>query len=61
MQEMHVRSLRQEDSLEKEMATLSSILHAKIISWKIPLSKERGRLQFLGSQRIGQDLVTEWS
>ena len=37
-----------EDPLEKEMATLSSIL-----PWEIPWTKELGRLQSMGSQRVG--------
>ena len=40
-----VHSLGQEDSLEKEMATLSSIL-----AWEIPWTEEPGGLQFMGSQ-----------
>ena len=42
---MQVRSLGQEDHLEKEMATCSSIL-----AWKIPWSEELGRLQSTGPQ-----------
>ena len=45
-QEMWVRSLDQEDPLEKEMATYSSIL-----AWRIPRTEEPGRLQSLGSQK----------
>ena len=45
MQEMWVRSLDQEDSLEKEMATCSSIL-----AWEIPWTKEPGGLQSMGSK-----------
>ena len=37
-----------EDPLEKEMATLSSIL-----TWRIPLTEEPGGVQFMGSQRVG--------
>ena len=44
MQEMQVQSLGQEDSLEKEIATCSSIL-----AWEIPWTKEPGRLQSMGS------------
>ena len=40
MQEMWVQSLGQEDALEKEMATQSSIL-----AWEIPWTEEPGRLQ----------------
>ena len=43
-----VRSLGQEDPLEKEMATQSSIR-----AWKIPWTEEAGRLQALGSQSVG--------
>ena len=50
MQETWVPSLGWEDPLEKEMATRSSIL-----AWKIPWTEEPGRLQSLGSQRIGHD------
>ena len=46
-QEMPVPSLGQEDPLEKEMATCSSIL-----AWKIPWTQEPGRLQSMGSQRV---------
>ena len=48
MQETWVRSLDQEDLLEKGMATDSSIL-----AWRIPRIEEPGRLQSMGSQRIG--------
>ena len=50
MWETQVRSLRLEDPLEKEMATQSSIL-----AWKIPWTEDPGRLQSMGSQRIGHD------
>ena len=43
-----------EDPLEKEMATYSSIP-----AWKFPWTEEPGRLQSIGSQRVGHDLVTE--
>ena len=46
LQEMQVRSLGQEDPLEKEMATCSSIL-----AWEIPWTEEPGGLQSLGSQK----------
>ena len=48
MQEAQVQSLGQEDPLEKEMATQSSIL-----AWIIPWTEEPGRLQSMGSQRVG--------
>ena len=50
MQEMQVRSLGQEDPLEKEMAPYSSIL-----AWGIPWTEEPGGLQSMGSQRVGYD------
>ena len=49
-QETWVRSLGQEDPLEKEMAIYSST-----IAWKIPWAKEPGRVQSMGSQRVGHD------
>ena len=36
--------------LEKEMA-----IHSSILAWEIPWTEEPGRLQSLGSQRVGQD------
>ena len=50
MQETWVLSLGQEDPLEKEMATQSSIL-----AWRIPWTEEPGGLQSMGSQRVGHD------
>ena len=50
MQETWVRSLGQEDSLEKEMAP-----HSSTLAWKIPWTEEPGRLQSMGSQRVGHD------
>ena len=54
MQEMQVQSLGQEDPLEEEMATYSSIL-----AWEVPWTEESGGLQPMGSQRVGQSLVTK--
>ena len=48
MQETWVQSLGREDPLEKEMATCSSIL-----AWRIPWTEKSGRLQSMGSQRVG--------
>ena len=53
MQETRVRSLGQEDPLEKEMATRSSTL-----AWRIPWREEPGRLQSMGLQRVGHDWAT---
>ena len=50
IQETWVRSLGQEDPLEKEMATLSSTL-----AWRIPWTEEPCGLQFVGSQRVRHD------
>ena len=48
--ETRVQSLGQEDPLEKEMAT-----HSSTLAWKIPWTKEPGRLQSMRSQRVGHD------
>ena len=48
--ETRVWFLGQEDPLEKEMAT-----HSNILAWKIPWTKEPGRLQFMGLQKIRHD------
>ena len=53
-QEMRVRSLSWEEPLKEEMATCSSIL-----GWKIPWTEEPGRLQSMGSQRVGHNWMTE--
>jgi len=45
-----VPSLGWEDPLEKEMAT-----HSSTLVWKIPWTEEPGRLQSMGSQRVGHD------
>ena len=50
VQKMQVQSLGQEDPLEKEMA-----IHSSTIAWKIPWTEEPGRLQSMGSQRVGHD------
>ena len=50
VQETQVLSLGQEDPLEKEMAT-----HSSTLAWKIPWMEEHGRLQSMGSQRVGHD------
>ena len=51
-----VRSLGQEDPLEKEMATPSSIL-----AWRIPWTEDPGRIQSMGSLRVGHNSVTSLS
>ena len=48
--ETRVLSLGGEDPLEKEMA-----IHSSTLAWKIPWMEEPGRLQSMGSQRVGQD------
>ena len=50
MQETGVQPLGQEDSLEKEMAT-----HSSILAWRISWMEEPGRLQSMGSLRVGHD------
>ena len=54
MQETWVRSLGQEDPLEKEMA-----IHSSIIAWEIPWTEEPGGLQFMGLKRVRGDLTTK--
>ena len=49
-QETWVLSLAWEDAMEKDVASRSSIL-----AWKIPWAKEPGKLQSMGSQRVGHD------
>ena len=46
LKEMRVRSLGQEDPLEKEMAT-----HSSILAWEIPWTEEPGGLQSMGLQK----------
>ena len=50
MQETWVRSLGQEDPLEKEIAT-----HTSTLAWKIPWTEEPGGLQSMGLQRVEHD------
>ena len=47
VQETHVRSLGQEDPLEKERAT-----HRSIVAWRSPQTEEPGGLQSTGSQEL---------
>ena len=54
MQETWVQSLGREDSLEKGMAT-----HSSILAWEIPWTEEPGGLQSMGSQRVGNNLAME--
>ena len=48
--ETRVRALGCEDPLDKEMA-----IHSNTIAWKMPWTEEPGRLQSIGSQRVGYD------
>ena len=48
VQETQVQLLGQEDPVEKEMAT-----HSSILAWEIPWAEEPGGLQSVGSQRVG--------
>ena len=50
MLETWVRSLGWEDPMEKERAT-----HSRTLAWKIPWTEAPGRLQSMGSQRVGHD------
>ena len=50
MQETPVRFLGQEDPLEEEMVT-----HSSILAWRIPWTEKPGRLHSMGSQRVGHD------
>ena len=50
MWETWVRFLGQEDPLEKEMAT-----HSSILAWRIPWTEEPGGLRSIGSQRVGHN------
>ena len=56
MQETQVQSLGQEDHLEKEMAT-----HSSILAWEIAWTEEPGGLQSIGLQRVrvGHNLATK--
>ena len=47
---MWVPSLGQEDPLEEDMAT-----HSSILTWRIPQTDDRGGLQSMGSQKVGHD------
>ena len=50
VQETQVTSLGQEDPLEGEMAT-----HSSVLAWRIPWTEEPGGLQSMGLQRVGRD------
>ena len=50
MQETQIRSLGQEDPLEKGMAS-----HSNIPTWRIPWTEEPGGLPSMGSQRVGHN------
>ena len=50
VRETQVRSPGQEDPLEKEMAT-----HSSILAWRIPWTEEPGRLKSMGLQRVRYD------
>ena len=50
VRETQVRSLGWEDPLEKEMAA-----HSSILTWRILWTEEPGRLESMGSQRVGHD------
>ena len=54
VQETWAPSLGQEDALEKEMTT-----HSSVLAWKIPWIEEPGGLQSMGLQRVRHDFATE--
>ena len=56
MRETWVQSLGREDSLEKGMAT-----HSSILAWRIPWTEEPGGPQSMGSQRVGYNWATSLS
>ena len=53
LRETRDRSLSREDPLEKGMAP-----HSSFLAWRIPWTEEPGRLQSMGSQRVGHDRAT---
>ena len=53
---MRVRSLGQEDPLEEEMPT-----HSSILVWRIPWTEEPDRLQSMGSERVKRDLTRTYA
>ena len=50
MRETWVLSLVWQDPLEEGMAT-----HSSVLAWRIPWTEEHGKLQSMGSQRVGHD------
>ena len=54
MQKMGIRFLGGKDPLEKEIAS-----HFSILAWEIPWTEEPGRLQSMGSKRVGLNLVAK--
>ena len=50
LQETQIQSLGQEDALEKEMAT-----HSSILAWRVPQTEEPGGLQSMELRRVGPD------
>ena len=56
MQETQVQTLGQEDPLEKEIIT-----HSSILAWEITWTEKPGRLQSMGSQRVEHDSATNMS
>ena len=54
MKDRRAQSLGGKDTLEKGMAT-----HSSIFAWEVPWTEESGRLQSIGLQRVGHDLATK--
>ena len=55
MQKTWVQSLSWEDPLQEDMAT-----HSSALAWRIPGTEEPGGLQFMGSQRVGDDCAANF-
>ena len=53
-QEMQIQTPGQDNPLEEEIAT-----HSSILAWRIPGTEEPRRLQSTGSQRVGHDWATK--
>ena len=54
MKDRRAQSLGGKDTLEKGMAT-----HSSIFAWEVPWTEESGRIQSIGLQRVGHDLATK--
>ena len=57
----HQPSMKAKDSTQNHKKLLASISHSSTLTWKIPWKEEPGRLQSMGSLRVGNDWVTSLS